>query len=129
MPSPTEITTTQLARLVGTPTCPAVIDVRIDEDYAADPVLIPGARRRDFGAVASWAAEYAVRDYRGAHGRKLQVDDVAELGLSVVRDADGGEIVVHAYPFMRGAVLEILRYHYFTLSICLVVVEKAFAAL
>jgi rhodanese-related sulfurtransferase len=62
MPSPTEITTAQLARLVGTSACPALIDVRIDEDYEADPVLIPGARRRDWRTVASWAQEYAGRE-------------------------------------------------------------------
>lgn len=48
MASPTEITTTQLARLIGTPLAPVLIDVRIDEDYDADPYLIPGAVRYRF---------------------------------------------------------------------------------
>lgn len=59
MPSPTAITVAQLSRLVGTPGAPAIIDVRIDEDYAADPRLIPGSTRRDFATVASWARQYA----------------------------------------------------------------------
>ena len=46
MPSPTTISIDKLARLVGTPNCPALIDVRTDEDFAADPRLIPGAVRR-----------------------------------------------------------------------------------
>ena len=59
MPSTTEITVTQLSRLVGLPTAPAIVDVRIDEDSAADPRLLPGARRRPFQQVAAWAAGYA----------------------------------------------------------------------
>jgi len=58
MPSPTEITVQQLSRLIGVPNAPALIDVRIDEDYAADPRLIPGSRRRDFGSCKLWASEY-----------------------------------------------------------------------
>ena len=48
MASPTEITPTQLARLIGTPLAPDLIDVRIDEDFDADPHLIPGAIRYRF---------------------------------------------------------------------------------
>ena len=59
MPPPTMLTAAQLARLIGLPDAPAIIDVRTDEDYAADPRMLPGAVRRDFRAVASWAAEYA----------------------------------------------------------------------
>ncbi len=55
MPSPTEITVPQLARLIGTPGAPVIIDTCIDEDFNADPRLIPGAHRRDFRTVADWA--------------------------------------------------------------------------
>jgi rhodanese-related sulfurtransferase len=55
MPSPTTISLQKLTRLVGTPKCPAIIDVRTDEDFAADPRLIPGSVRRPFAAVAAWA--------------------------------------------------------------------------
>ena len=41
----TEITAAQLMRLVGTPAAPLVLDVRLEEDAAALPVLVPGARR------------------------------------------------------------------------------------
>jgi rhodanese-related sulfurtransferase len=44
MPGPNNITTAQLARLIGTPDCPALIDVRIPENVAEAPVLIPGSR-------------------------------------------------------------------------------------
>jgi rhodanese-related sulfurtransferase len=58
MPSPTEITVSQLARLVGTPEAPAVIDVRSDEHFAADPRSIPCALRRESTAVDAWADRY-----------------------------------------------------------------------
>ena len=61
MPSTTEITTQQLSRLIGLPNAPAIIDVRIDEDYAADPRLLPGARCRDFRGTQEWAPHYRGR--------------------------------------------------------------------
>jgi hypothetical protein len=48
MPSPTEITSAQLARLSGTPEAPVLIDLRIDADFDDDPRLIPAAFRHDF---------------------------------------------------------------------------------
>lgn len=44
MPGPNQITPIQLARLMGTPDCPVLIDVRIAENVAEAPVLIPGSR-------------------------------------------------------------------------------------
>jgi rhodanese-related sulfurtransferase len=61
MPSTTEITTQQLSRLIGLPNAPAIVDVRIDEDYAADPRLLPGALRRDFAKTQEWAPHYRGR--------------------------------------------------------------------
>jgi rhodanese-related sulfurtransferase len=40
---------------LGLPGSPALVDVRTEDDYRANPVLIPGARRRAPGEVASWA--------------------------------------------------------------------------
>jgi rhodanese-related sulfurtransferase len=56
MSSINAIAVDQLARLVGTPKCPALIDVRTDEDFAANPKLIPGSVRRPAAAAAEWAA-------------------------------------------------------------------------
>lgn len=47
MPAPNEITPAQLMRLIGLPDCPQIVDVCIDEDFAADPYLIPGSWRHD----------------------------------------------------------------------------------
>ncbi len=59
MPPPTMLTAAQLSRLVGLPDSPAIIDVRTDEDHAADSRLMPGAVRQDFRAIGSWAVRYA----------------------------------------------------------------------
>ena len=47
MPSTTEITVSQLSRLIGLPQTPIIIDVRAQDEFAADPRLIPGAQRYD----------------------------------------------------------------------------------
>lgn len=49
----------KLARLMGTPACPVLIDVRIDEDFKADPHLIPSAMRRNYEQVPEWASAFA----------------------------------------------------------------------
>ena len=54
MSSPTTISVDKLYRLVGTPACPALIDVRTDEDFAADPRLVPGSVRRPHDRVQDW---------------------------------------------------------------------------
>jgi rhodanese-related sulfurtransferase len=61
MSSITLISQDKLARLIGRPDCPALIDVQIDEDFAADPRLVPGAVRRPFPTVSAWAPAFAGR--------------------------------------------------------------------
>jgi len=58
MPATTLITTQQFSRLIGLPDAPAIVDVCIDDDYRADPRLVPGSLRRDYRAIASWAPDY-----------------------------------------------------------------------
>lgn len=60
--STTTITTEELDRLVGTPGCPVLIDGRIDDDFDADPRLIPGSIRRPGLTAPDWAADYEGRD-------------------------------------------------------------------
>lgn len=62
MPSINTITIDKLARLVGTPACPTLVDVRTDDDFAEDPRLIPGAIRRPHQTVTAWAGELAGRN-------------------------------------------------------------------
>ncbi|PZV37417.1 chromate resistance protein ChrB domain-containing protein [Mesorhizobium kowhaii] len=58
MPSTTAITVSQLSRLIGLPGAPVIIDVRIDEDFDADPRLLPASSRRDFKTVSTWAPAF-----------------------------------------------------------------------
>lgn len=51
----------KLVRLLGAPAGPVLIDVRTDEDFAADPRLIPGSLRRDADKAATWGPSYAGR--------------------------------------------------------------------
>jgi rhodanese-related sulfurtransferase len=44
MPAPDAITCDKLAKLIGTPRCPTLLDVRLEEARAAAARLVPGAR-------------------------------------------------------------------------------------
>lgn len=57
MPAPNIIAVDKLVRLIGVPTKPVLIDVRTDEDFAADPRLLPGAVRRSHADVATWGPQ------------------------------------------------------------------------
>ena len=58
MSSVNSIASEKLFRLIGTPKCPAIIDVRADDDFSTDPRLVPGSVRRPSEAVGDWAAEF-----------------------------------------------------------------------
>lgn len=81
MPQPNQITPAQLLRLAGTPDCPALVDVRLPEDLAREPRLIPGSF-----ALPHTACDPAPNRLRGAgrvvvicaRGRKLS-EGVAAL--------------------------------------------------
>ena len=43
MAAPNTISIDKLVRLIGTPKCPVLIDVRGQDDFEADPHLIPSS--------------------------------------------------------------------------------------
>jgi rhodanese-related sulfurtransferase len=55
------IVSDKLARLIGIPKCPALLDVRADDDFSADPRLVPSSIRRSSGTAAEWAGEFRGR--------------------------------------------------------------------
>jgi rhodanese-related sulfurtransferase len=55
MSSYTSISPGKLARLIGTAHMPVLVDVRTDEDFDADPRVIPGAVRRSHSDAHAWA--------------------------------------------------------------------------
>jgi rhodanese-related sulfurtransferase len=71
----------KLVCLIGVPHGPALIDVRSDEDFVADPRLIPGSVRRHYQTASSWAPEFAGRStvVICERGQKLSEDAAAWL--------------------------------------------------
>ena len=69
MPGPDEISVQQLARLIGTPDQPLIIDVRPQEDRDADPYLMPTATVADYltpeTALPANPGPIAVTCYKG----------------------------------------------------------------
>ena len=53
------ISSEKLARLVGTPRCPVLIDVRATDDRGANPRLIPGSIQKTHSEVSDWGDEFA----------------------------------------------------------------------
>jgi glucosamine-6-phosphate deaminase len=93
MPSPTQITPTQLSRLIGTPTAPIIVDVCIDEDFAADPRLIPTAFQ-DILVVMELLQEikphqiFAAGDLRDPHGTHKVCLDAIIGAIKRLKDED-----------------------------------------
>lgn len=110
MPGFTEISPTQLMRLLGGPDAPALVDVCIDEDFDTDPHLIPGARRVPFDrieTVMGRAMRYVVICQRGrklSHGAAAMLRaqgaeaQVLEGGNQGWRDAGLPRVRVAALP-------------------------------
>jgi rhodanese-related sulfurtransferase len=61
MPAFNTISSDKLFRLIGTPACPAIVDVRLDDAFAGEPRLIPGSARRAASDAAQWAADFRGR--------------------------------------------------------------------
>jgi rhodanese-related sulfurtransferase len=55
MSSINSISAEKLSRLIGTPNCPTLVDVRDSEAFQAVPKLIPGSRRQPSAGVRTWA--------------------------------------------------------------------------
>ena len=108
MPSPTEITVSQLSRLIGTANAPVIVDLRIDDDFVEDPDLIPGARRHPYDDITALLPELADRAVvvYCQKGRKISQGVVSQLRGQGIRAEnlqgghfawrDAGEMLVPA---------------------------------
>lgn len=63
MPAPDAISPDKLAKLIGTPRCPVLIDMREEDDFTLDRRMVPGARRLDAASLPVFA--------EGAHGQAV----------------------------------------------------------
>jgi rhodanese-related sulfurtransferase len=108
MASTLEITVAQLNRRIGLPDAPVLIDVRVSEDFAADPRLIPASQWRDFREAPDWASEFAGRDVVVIcqKGHKLSQGVAALLRLAGAR-AEGLEGGFLAWQAAGGPLLKL----------------------
>jgi rhodanese-related sulfurtransferase len=95
MPSPTQITVSQLSRLLGTPAAPTVIDVCIDDDFNEDPRLIPTAMRHSFIDIEALVEQLDIKQVVVVcqKGLKLRQGAAALLRLRSIRaeSLEGGD--------------------------------------
>ena len=87
------ISVDKLVRLIGTPRCPALIDVRPKDDFDSSPRLIPGSVRRTHSDVPEWAGEF---NGQSAVPRNAPRSSRPARHASVMTDALGD-------PAIRGA--------------------------
>jgi rhodanese-related sulfurtransferase len=59
MPSPTEISVTQLSRITGLPGAPVLVDVRPCDDDGSGRRLLPTARHMESQTVSTWAPDFS----------------------------------------------------------------------
>jgi len=107
MPSPNSISPDRLYRLIGTPNAPAIIDVRAEAAFTANPVLIPGSAWRPHETAPDWASQFAGRSaiVTCAHGHALSEGAAAwlrQLGVPA-------EILEGGIEAWRAAGLPLLR--------------------
>jgi rhodanese-related sulfurtransferase len=77
------------------PAAVTLVDVRLNEDFAASPTMIPGAVRRDPEAIAQWASQLprdkpvVVYCVKGKWVSQKAATYLSERGFDV-RSLDGG---------------------------------------
>lgn len=109
MSAPNTISPVKLNRLTGTAAAPVIIDVRNDEDFTADPRMIPASLRRSHATAADWAPTFSGRTVVAVchHGAKLSQGTAAWLrheGADAISLEDGFEGWKAAgYPLIPGA--------------------------
>lgn len=96
MPSPDEITVSQLSRLIGTLDAPIIVDVCIDEDFRLDPHLVPSSFRHPFADIETLLPRLASsRVVIVCHkGKKLSQGAAALLRIHGIRaeSLQGGQL-------------------------------------
>ena len=106
MPDQNALSPTSLFDQIGTPDCPAIIDARTDNDFAADPRLIPAAIRRPGLQAADWAQAFAGRRVAVYCDRGLKISQGA---AALLRHAGAGaEPLEGGFQAWRGAGLPLV---------------------
>ncbi|MGO4715298.1 chromate resistance protein ChrB domain-containing protein [Bradyrhizobium sp. 2TAF24] len=94
MPALNAIAPDKLFRLLGSATCPVLVDVRTDDDVAADPRMIPTAIRRSHAAAPAWTADFPGQTVivicRHGHGLSEGAAAWLRLGGATAAVLEGG---------------------------------------
>ena len=94
MPEATTLSSQDLFDRIGTAGSPVVIDARSEEDFAADPRLIPASIRRPGLKAADWAGDFAGRGVVVSCDRGLKLSQGAAAWLrhagATAQSLDGG---------------------------------------
>ena len=101
MTSPTVITVSKLSRLVGTPAAPFVINFSADEDFDADPRLIPGSFRLSLDQVPLLTPEFRRSKLIAVccDGKTLSQSAAALFdGICSVADGRAASEASHSFP-------------------------------
>ncbi len=90
------ISNTELWNLIGTAAAPHIIDVRIADDIADNPTLIPGAVQRDYAKAGEWAHQFdggtvVVVCHKGLKLSEGVAAQIRILGIGA-RVLDGGNV-------------------------------------
>jgi len=81
MPDQTAFSPQELFDRIGTAEAPVILDARTDEDFAADPRLVPASLRRPGLKAADWAGAFAGREVVVVCDRGLKISEGAAAWL------------------------------------------------
>jgi rhodanese-related sulfurtransferase len=99
------ISADKLARLIGTPRAPAIIDLRSNEEFAADPRLIPGAVRMPDAAVERLSGPAMVHVVVCRDGSAASHGAAARLRSA----GHAADVLAGGFEAWRAAALPLLR--------------------
>jgi rhodanese-related sulfurtransferase len=101
------ISSEKLWRLIGVPHGPVLVDVRAEEDFAADPRFIPGAVRRVHTTVSDWGSELAGRPAVVICEKGQRLSEGVAAWLRHAR-ASSAEILIGGHAAWAGAGLPLV---------------------
>ena len=111
MPGPNQISAAQLFRLIGTPDAPIIIDVRVPDDFMANPRVIPTSLRQAHSDILALLPQLSGKSVVVAcqRGHKLSEGAAALLRCSGIKaeTLEGGTEawVAAALPMLNAATL------------------------
>ena len=101
------ISASNLARQIGMPDAPLILDVRTQEDVAADPRVLPASQQRDHRDIAGWAAQFRGKRVVALCQKGLKLSEGAAAWLRHAGAA--AEVLEGGFLAWRDAVLPLVK--------------------